>query len=110
MVLLTHEQHVEIAVIGQFYVEETLYNSIIYGESAVFSGDGVDDLDQVSARMIRNGIIHPAPTYTILLGDRPRRCLVDDIFAIRDEFVIIYGAVANPSVFKPRIYAPEYAP
>ena len=101
--LLTDAEQRAVAFLADFQVEETLRNNIYYGESAVFAGDGVDDLDRIIARMNRNRNIRPRPTYTILVGDRPRNCNIEDIFAIRNRFVEFYGDVANPSVFEPPV-------
>lgn len=104
--LLAPALHVEIATSANFEIEETLYNNIFYGESAVFSGDGVDDLDKIITRMNRNQSIVPRPFYQIFVGrsetsgtTRWYQLNVEDVQAIRAAFVVIYGEISHPTVF-----------
>jgi hypothetical protein len=73
------------------------------GDSVVFSGDGVDDLDRliatVAAGTNRGGkmVCDVGVNYSSY-----RPCDLEDVQAIRTLFIGWYGTVAKPDAYAPR--------
>lgn len=100
--LLTPEQHKAIAQRAQWYFDCYFGPP---GDSVVFTGDGVEDLDQLISRLNANA------QYNLQLNQRFmcdvgtqysdwRNFDIEDVYAIRQQFLDYYGDVNRPDVYQ----------
>lgn len=101
--LLTPAQHRDIARRAQWYFD------CYFGppsDSVVFTGDGVDDLDRLISRLNENAAtnIDRSQRFMCDVGTQygdPRPFDIEDVYAIRAQYVLYYGPVNKPDVYAP---------
>lgn len=105
---LTTEQHAYIAQRAQWYfdVQPPFRNSTALEDACVFTGDGLDDLNRTIGFMSANPqlrvICEVGSNGTIPLGNAYPKylpCDIQDVYAIKDQFIAYYGSVAKPDVY-----------
>ena len=104
MMLLTPEQHRDIARRAIWYFD--CYFGALSGDSVVFTGDGVDDLDRLIERLAANLVNNHARgqkfvcdvgvTYSVY-----RPFDIEDVVAIRSHYIDYYGNVDKPDIYAP---------
>lgn len=96
--LLTAEQHRAVARRADFFFD--LYMGLGRGDSSIYTGDGVDDLDQIAA-VIAAGT-NVGAKFTVDVGSQYsdyRRFDTEDLSAIRSEYIAFYGTVNKPDAY-----------
>lgn len=100
--LLTSDQHRDIARRDQWYFD--VYFGLLTGDNVVFTGDGVDDLDSFISRLETNGSYNFNRDQKFLcdvgnLYSDFRPFDLDDVRAIRTQYVLWFGDTAKPNVY-----------
>lgn len=98
---LTAVEQREIARKAQWYLDVRLGQ--FTGDSAVYPGEGVPDLDKVIS-LIANGTTAGASLFVDTGGagfSVPKRFDIDDLLAIKAYYIGFYGNVARPDVYTP---------
>lgn len=70
---------------------------VTHGDSAVFTGDGVDDLDSLISRI--QSTVPLAPRIQVDVGKLFSQYVfvgVEDIIALKSRYIEIYGTVSKP--------------
>lgn len=98
---LTPAQHRDIARRAQWYFDCYFGQP---GDSVVFTGDGIDDLDDLIARLVCNGSYNFNRNQRFMcdVGTQYsdwRPFDVDDVSAIKTQYVDFYGTVSKPDVY-----------
>jgi hypothetical protein len=79
------------------------------GDSSVFAGDGLDDLNQVIAFVgshprckiiCEAGTAAPGATFA-----RMAQCDIQDIYSVKTAYIAFYGSVNKPGIVEPTGYA-----
>ena len=102
--LLAPEIHRDIAQRAIWYFD--IFFGAMTGDSAVFTGDGVDDLDRLIGRLNNNAIYNRSPDQRfmvdvgILYADY-RACDIEDIMAIKEQYIAFHGNVDKPDAYLP---------
>lgn len=102
--LLTPEQHRDIARRAIWYFD--CFFGASSGDSVVFTGDGIEDLDNLISRLNNNA------AYNFSLHQRfvcdvgtqystYRPFDVEDVIAIRAQYLLYYGNVNRPDEYAP---------
>lgn len=109
MKLSIHE-HTYIAKRGQWYLDcatSPRRSPTAFGDSVVYTGQGLADLNRtISVVASSPGIritCEVGTAGTILLGNAyPKylECDIEDLYAIKQQFIEFYGSVDKPSVFR----------
>ena len=99
--LLTPEQHRAIAQRAQWYFDCYFGPP---GDSVVFTGDGVDDLDRLISRLNANAQDNRqlSQRFQCDVGTQYsayRNFDIEDVVAIREQYIAFYGDVNKPNVY-----------
>lgn len=100
--LLTPIQHRDIARRAIWYFD--CWFGALSADSVVFTGDGVDDLDRLISRLTANGTnnLQPHQKFMADIGTQYsdyRPFDIEDLTAIRAQYVSVYGNVNRPDVY-----------
>ena len=101
---LTHDQHRDIARRAIWYFD--CYFGELSQDSVVFTGDGVEDLDRLLSRLEENRCTNfvRRQRYLCDVGTQYaewRPFDIEDVYAIRCEYIAYYGNVNRPDVYAP---------
>jgi hypothetical protein len=99
--LLTSDQHRDIAQRAQWYFDCYFGPP---GDSVVFTGDGVEDLDELISRLNANAAQNFSSVQRFMcnVGSQYsdwRQFDIEDVYAIKDQFLAYHGNVNRPDVY-----------
>ena len=107
---LTPADHAHIAQRAMWYFDTTTSprnSPMAFGDTCVFTGQGLKDLNQTLAFVQQNPttriVCEIGTQGTITLGNAfPKylACDIEDIYAIKDQYIAFYGSVDRPSVYR----------
>ena len=100
--LLTSAQHRDIARRAIWYFD--CYFGALSQDSVVFTGDGVEDLDRLISRLNANAQDNRMLNQKFYcdVGTQysdPRPFDIEDVYAIREQYIAFYGDVNKPNVY-----------
>ena len=100
--LLTPAQHRDVARRAIWYFD--CYFGMLTEDSVVFTGDGVEDLDRLISRLNNNAEHNFAlkQRFQCDVGTQYsdwRNFDIDDVYAIREQYIAFYGDVNRPNVY-----------
>jgi len=100
--LLTSAQHRDIARRAIWYFD--CYFGALSQDSVVFTGDGVEDLDRLISRLNANAQDNRMLNQKFYcdVGTQysdPRPFDIEDVYAIREQYIAFYGDVNRPNVY-----------
>ena len=100
--LLTSAQHRDIARRAIWYFD--CYFGALSQDSVVFTGDGVEDLDRLISRLNANAQDNQMLNQKFYcdVGTQysdPRPFDIEDVYAIREQYVAFYGNVNKPNAY-----------
>jgi len=100
--LLTPAQHRDIARRAQWYFD--CYFGALSQDSVVFTGDGVEDLDRLISRLNANAADNRLLNQKFVCDvgtqySTYRPFDIEDVMAIREQFIAFYGNVNRPDVY-----------
>lgn len=99
--LLTSAQHRDIARRAQWYFDCYFGPP---GDSVVFTGDGIEDLDELISRLNNNAAtnFNASQRFMCDVGTQYsdwRQFDIEDVYAIKDQYLAYYGNVNRPDVY-----------
>ncbi len=102
--LLTQDQHRDIARRAIWYFD--CHFGELSQDSVVLTGDGVEDLDRIISRLTDNAANNPTrkQSYMCDVGTQYsdwKRFDIEDVVAIREQYVLAYGETNRPDVYTP---------
>lgn len=100
--LLTPAQHRDIARRAQWYFD--CYFGALSQDSVIFTGAGVEDLDRLISRLNANAADNRLLNQKFVCDVGTQYATyrpfdIEDVMAIREQFIVFYGNVNRPDVY-----------